>query len=379
MLALRLLRIVWFIRILRVLKIARHTSPVCSRQLSGSMLSQVFNSSALAILAVLSFLIVVSASLLYLVESDRCEERGIPCNGFESIPASFWFSTITLTTVGYGDVYPFTPTGRAIAAFLAVCAVILLSLSTALLSNNLTESRTTEELDAKEQEMLQDMRKVPWSDFHLPMDLQREATRLLKKYTWNQKNIKFEAFWWKRWLIAIFFYIFWDRSLSRVFLSFTIQGLGQIGTCSRCCVRELLHPASSSFACSTHLAIAGGQGQVAEGDSCVEIVCLNGFPGLAGLTKQDSKMKYDFLFFDCQKTSMQVSLFRNARMPQLDASAPMSFDTVDTEKWRGLKVTDAEKVRATATDWTDWIFGCQVPDSEKSPQDVVIFVQCPSL
>ena len=129
------------------------------------MLSQVFNSSALAILAVLSFLIVVSASLLYLVESDRCEERGIPCNGFESIPASFWFSTITLTTVGYGDVYPFTPTGRAIAAFLAVCAVILLSLSTALLSNNLTESRTTEELDANEQEMLQDMRKVPWSFF----------------------------------------------------------------------------------------------------------------------------------------------------------------------------------------------------------------------
>ena len=40
--------------------------------------------SALAILAVLSFLIVVSASLLYLVESDRCEERGLPCHGFDA-------------------------------------------------------------------------------------------------------------------------------------------------------------------------------------------------------------------------------------------------------------------------------------------------------
>ena len=40
--------------------------------------------SALAILAVLSFLVVVSASLLYLVESDRCEERGLPCAGFET-------------------------------------------------------------------------------------------------------------------------------------------------------------------------------------------------------------------------------------------------------------------------------------------------------
>ena len=260
MLALRLLRIVWFIRILRVLKIARHTSPACSRQLSGSMLSQVFNSSALAILAVLSFLIVVSASLLYLVESDRCEERGIPCNGFESIPASFWFSTITLTTVGYGDVYPFTPTGRAIAAFLAVCAVILLSLSTALLSNNLTESRTTEELDAKEQEMLQDMRKVPWSDFHLRVDLQREATRLLKKYTWNQKITKFWGILMKEMIDCyIFLYLLGQIFESNLLVFFLIiQGLGQIGTCSGRCVRELLHPASSSFACSTHLAITGG-------------------------------------------------------------------------------------------------------------------------
>ena len=40
--------------------------------------------SAVAILAVLSFLVVVSASLLYLVESDRCEERGLPCSGFET-------------------------------------------------------------------------------------------------------------------------------------------------------------------------------------------------------------------------------------------------------------------------------------------------------
>jgi hypothetical protein len=34
--------------------------------------------------AVSSFLVVVSASLLYLVESDRCEERGLPCAGFET-------------------------------------------------------------------------------------------------------------------------------------------------------------------------------------------------------------------------------------------------------------------------------------------------------
>jgi hypothetical protein len=55
--------------------------------------------------------------------------------------------------VGYGDVYPFTALGRAVAAFLAVCAVILLSLSAALLSVNLAETkRTTQQLDQTEKE-----------------------------------------------------------------------------------------------------------------------------------------------------------------------------------------------------------------------------------
>ena len=59
------------------------------------------------------------------------------------------------TQVGYGDVYPFTALGRAVAAFLAVCAVILLSLSATLLSVNLaaaTPSRSTQHLEQREKE-----------------------------------------------------------------------------------------------------------------------------------------------------------------------------------------------------------------------------------
>lgn len=158
MLASPILRIMWLIRIFRFLKLTRKcpTLALCS-----AMFFHVLNSSALAILAILSFLIIVSASLLYLVESDRCEELGLPCHGFESIPSSFWFSTITLTTVGYGDVYPFTQMGRTIAAFLAVCAVILMSLSTALLSVNFERSKGYLDLETSEQEMLRDLKKAP--------------------------------------------------------------------------------------------------------------------------------------------------------------------------------------------------------------------------
>lgn len=135
-LTLRVLRIMWFIRILRLLKVARHF-PFLS--FSMSVLYQVLTSSALLIIAVVGFLMVVSASLLYLVESDRCEELGLPCKGFESIPASFWFAICTLTTVGYGDVIPFTRIGRLLAAFITVCAVIIMALAGALIYFNFYE------------------------------------------------------------------------------------------------------------------------------------------------------------------------------------------------------------------------------------------------
>jgi len=135
-LALRMLRVMWFIRILRLLKVARHF-PFLAFTLS--VVYHVLTSSALLILAVVGFLMVVSASLLYLVESDRCEELGLPCEGFESIPASFWFSICTLTTVGYGDVIPLTSSGKALASFIAVCAVIIMALAGALLYFNFCE------------------------------------------------------------------------------------------------------------------------------------------------------------------------------------------------------------------------------------------------
>lgn len=123
--------------------------------------------------------------------------------------------------------------------------------------------------------------------------------------------------------------------MSRVFLSFTSKAWDKLAHALAVASANSSTRPAVPLPVRPTLQLLEDKGRwqrVTEGDSCVEIVCLNDFPGFAGLTKQHSKMKYDVLFFHCQKTSMQVSLFRNARMPQLDASAPMSFDTVDTEK-----------------------------------------------
>ncbi|CAK0882285.1 unnamed protein product [Prorocentrum cordatum] len=134
--SLRIIRLLWLIRILRVAKIARHSTLL---SICMAVLGKVWRSSIMVILGVILFQMLLSASLLYLVENDLCEELGIKCDGFDSIPAACWFSASTITTVGYGDVIPVTPVGKFIAGFFSICAVVTLALAGALLSHDFAE------------------------------------------------------------------------------------------------------------------------------------------------------------------------------------------------------------------------------------------------
>jgi voltage-gated potassium channel len=55
-------------------------------------------------------------------------------NAFHNILDTFWWSIVTFTTVGYGDVYPITPIGKLLSATIVLIGIMLFALPTSILT-----------------------------------------------------------------------------------------------------------------------------------------------------------------------------------------------------------------------------------------------------
>eukprot|EP00494_Astrolonche_serrata_P034268 UN34537 len=107
------------LRLTRIAKIKQLASPY-THILTQSMINSVKGTgSAVAIFLFIGC--VMTGTLAYAAEKDHNA-------AFESIPASMWWSIVTMTTVGYGDLYPTTTAGRFIGAFTIMMGMSLTSL-----------------------------------------------------------------------------------------------------------------------------------------------------------------------------------------------------------------------------------------------------------
>ncbi len=75
----------------------------------------------------------VSATLMFYAE-NKAQPKA-----FSSIPASMWWAVATLTTIGYGDVYPVTVIGKLMASIIAVLGIGMFALPTGILGSGFME------------------------------------------------------------------------------------------------------------------------------------------------------------------------------------------------------------------------------------------------
>ena len=83
----------------------------------------------LVTLTIVLLVLVLASSLMYYVEHEVQPEA------FSSIPATMWWGVATLTTVGYGDVYPITSIGRVLGAFIAIMGVGIFALPAGIIAS----------------------------------------------------------------------------------------------------------------------------------------------------------------------------------------------------------------------------------------------------
>ncbi|KAK3275594.1 hypothetical protein CYMTET_16281, partial [Cymbomonas tetramitiformis] len=79
-------------------------------------------------------LVLIFASFIYYLELEGENEGGV--NSFDSIPHAIWFMMVTMTTVGYGDVYPGTTLGKCVCVFAMIMGVLFLSMPLAIVGSN---------------------------------------------------------------------------------------------------------------------------------------------------------------------------------------------------------------------------------------------------
>lgn len=90
-------------------------------------------------LSVVLIAVVIVGSAMHLIEGGKVDADGRPIvTGFDSIPESMYWAIVTMTTVGYGDVSPSTPAGKALAAGMMMLGYCLIIVPTGIVTAELT-------------------------------------------------------------------------------------------------------------------------------------------------------------------------------------------------------------------------------------------------
>jgi len=137
------LRVLRALRLMRVFKIGRYSTQL--KLISAAMARSMGSLVMLGLCMI--FALIIFSTMIFLVErgtwdaqqacyvrtGDRAGSLDGACSPFQSIPEASWWAITTMTTVGYGDVYPITNGGRLVGGLTMIIGILCVALPTTVL------------------------------------------------------------------------------------------------------------------------------------------------------------------------------------------------------------------------------------------------------
>jgi voltage-gated potassium channel len=119
------------LRLLRVFRVFKLASYVNDANILVTALRASRRKISVFIMAVMTLVIILGSSM-YIIEGEE--------NGFTDIPTSIYWAIVTLTTVGYGDLSPHTPVGKAFASLVMLIGYSIIAVPTGIVTMEISNS-----------------------------------------------------------------------------------------------------------------------------------------------------------------------------------------------------------------------------------------------
>ncbi|XP_023673548.1 A-type voltage-gated potassium channel KCND2-like isoform X2 [Paramormyrops kingsleyae] len=113
-------------RVFRIFKFSRHSAGL---RILGNTLKSCFSELGFLLFSLTMAIIIFATVIFY-------AEKGVKRSKFTSIPASFWYTIVTMTTLGYGDMVPKTIMGKVFGSICSLCGVLVIALPVPVIVSN---------------------------------------------------------------------------------------------------------------------------------------------------------------------------------------------------------------------------------------------------